>query len=979
MSTRASKVIYYFCWYFLIGGFLLPANGQSLDQTAKDSLFRLGQNFYKQVDIYQSKEKNITLIDQAIPAFKASEKWTYLANSYNWLALIHYYDENFEASLQATQEAMHIAEKHLEKNSDPYSAALNNLSTYYQEKGDYPRAIQLLLETIPIAKTLKEGPALISIYYQNIGTAYQELGDYDEAIYYLRQALDIRYQIPQVEDPDIAGVLSNIADCFKEKNQLDSARVLFNQSLAHCETLPHMGKYVQQIQLYNYQSLAAIHLQEAAPQLALPYLQKALTLQKEQSFLGDHKTYLILGELHLNNKAYPQAIKAFEQALNSSQRTYKDYEKHPEIARAYKALGDLHQQMRKQFKALVHYHQALQTLSIDSVQADPRQVPNSKQYMNPMMALDILHQKAQLLSSIKQETHELEISALKSALAHYQLAAVLIKSLRQRFLAEGSKNLLAAKVLAIYEGGIGVALHLYEILKDPVYLEQAFVFAEGNKALGLLESIAKTQAIGYGQIPDSLLDKERSLRLNKTFYDNRIKDALQKKEQPDSSKIALWEKEVFELREAHKALIRYFEEAFPQYHQLKYPNENIALAKLQEALGKQKNTALLEYFIGQEKSYVFCFLPNGLTVFDLDEVDLIFRDITQLRGLISQAPMSAELGKQFPLFCGAAHRLYQHLLQASLATIPTDIAQLILIPDDALNYLPFELLLSQLPKDTTLGFIPQNLHYLLNDFQLSYHYSARLWLDQMEQAPSEADRHFVAYAPSFGSERMAETRDCDSEELSDLACNQAEIEQISQLLNGAERKAHLATRAQFEAEARHFKIIHLATHACVNDEQPGQSQIFFADGELLSNEVYNLELQADLVVLSACNTGSGKLVKGEGVMSLTRGFIHAGSPSALMSLWSVDDCATADIMLAYYRGLHQYQDKASALQSAKIHYLQNCQDQLRAHPYYWSAFVQFGNTAPIDLSTKPAFLVYFAGLGLALLIALLGWQLRQKA
>ncbi|MEM9824896.1 MAG: CHAT domain-containing protein, partial [Bacteroidota bacterium] len=135
---------------------------------------------------------------------------------------------------------------------------------------------------------------------------------------------------------------------------------------------------------------------------------------------------------------------------------------------------------------------------------------------------------------------------------------------------------------------------------------------------------------------------------------------------------------------------------------------------------------------------------------------------------------------------------------------------------------------------------------------------------------------------------------------------------------------------------------------------------------------YNLQLNAELTVLSACNTGSGKLIKGEGVMSLARGFIHAGCPSVLMSLWSVDDCATSKIMLQFYQHITDGKSKDHALRLAKIDYLSTA-DRLHQHPYYWSAFVQVGNTAPL-IFKKPFRKLWLIPLIAGVLLAALRWR-----
>ena len=176
------------------------------------------------------------------------------------------------------------------------------------------------------------------------------------------------------------------------------------------------------------------------------------------------------------------------------------------------------------------------------------------------------------------------------------------------------------------------------------------------------------------------------------------------------------------------------------------------------------------------------------------------------------------------------------------------------------------------------------------------------------------------------------------------------MEAINELLKGEVYLKEAAQKAGFEKEAANYRIIHMATHACVDEANPLFNKIFLTDDYLSNADLYNTELNAELVVLSACNTGSGKLVKGEGVMSLARGFVQAGCASSIVTQWSVDDCTTSNIMIDFYKNILKGQSKDKALQQAKLTHLANA-DQIEMHPYYWAAFVQSGNAEAMTFST----------------------------
>ncbi|MCB0620683.1 MAG: CHAT domain-containing protein, partial [Saprospiraceae bacterium] len=188
--------------------------------------------------------------------------------------------------------------------------------------------------------------------------------------------------------------------------------------------------------------------------------------------------------------------------------------------------------------------------------------------------------------------------------------------------------------------------------------------------------------------------------------------------------------------------------------------------------------------------------------------------------------------------------------------------------------------------------------------------------------------------------------------LAPLAGNKQEVLDIAGLLGGDYFLDGQADRESFERSARQYQIVHLATHACVNSADPLYNQIFFSDDQYLYTfDIYNLNLNADLIVLSACETGLGKVVEGEGVMNLARGFAYAGCPSIVMSLWAVSDQASSTLMLEYYRRLLEGESKTAALQQAQLSYLQN-QIPSKMHPSYWAPFVQVGDPSAMRWDSK---------------------------
>ena len=176
-----------------------------------------------------------------------------------------------------------------------------------------------------------------------------------------------------------------------------------------------------------------------------------------------------------------------------------------------------------------------------------------------------------------------------------------------------------------------------------------------------------------------------------------------------------------------------------------------------------------------------------------------------------------------------------------------------------------------------------------------------------------------------------------------------------------------ANKDSFESIINDYSIIHLATHACVDEENPNFSRIYFKDTYLSNFDLTNMRIQANLAVLSACNTNVGPLMKGDGVSSISKGFILAGCPSILTSLWSVDDCSTSELMINFYRSLKKGNTKSASLRHAKIKYLSQADDS-NAHPYYWAPFQLSGDYKAILSGSPSIFSPWVLGSGFLILI-----------
>jgi CHAT domain-containing protein len=313
----------------------------------------------------------------------------------------------------------------------------------------------------------------------------------------------------------------------------------------------------------------------------------------------------------------------------------------------------------------------------------------------------------------------------------------------------------------------------------------------------------------------------------------------------------------------------------------------------------------------------------------------------------------------------AAKQLYHHLL----APVADKLTQsLIIVPDGVLGYIPFEALLIE---EVTDKYNYPTFPYLLNKHSISYTYSATL-LQEMQQRQhlQKPSKELLAMAP-FYAEGYSQTRDIISREVvldtvaasssifstnefSPLPNSGIEVETISSIWTGDYFLGNDATEILFNDMASYYQILHLATHGQADYRYGDYSFLAFSqlpdsiENELLYvRDIYNLQLNADLVVLSACDAGIGELKKGEGVISLARAFAYAGAKSMVTSLWKVNDASTKDLMINLHQNLKSGMTKDQAVQQAKLKYISDQSEKDLSHPYFWGSFIAIGDMSPL--------------------------------
>ncbi|MCB0686460.1 MAG: CHAT domain-containing protein, partial [Saprospiraceae bacterium] len=409
-------------------------------------------------------------------------------------------------------------------------------------------------------------------------------------------------------------------------------------------------------------------------------------------------------------------------------------------------------------------------------------------------------------------------------------------------------------------------------------------------------------------------------------------------------------------------------------YDLKYNAQPITIEQVQKKLTNYHGL-LIEYYLGQEHLYIFVISHTQEHLYRLNLSEEFQSTIDSFKTKLISNNDDPKTFQQ------SSNELYNILIKPFDNLLTNQ--KITIIPDGELGYIPFEIL-----AEDTNDVSSFDLPYLLKNHVISYAYSATYLEDQRAKEELKNDIKYIAFAPNFRGRNdqgtslkpdLLASRQVVRGSLSELKGATREVESLASNFQGRYFQNLEATETQFKKFAQDYDIIHLATHAIIDEVNPLNSRLLFTidgdtlnDGDLNAWELFNMNLHAKLSVLSACNTGFGKIQKGEGILSLGRAFAFAGCPSRLMSLWPAQDASTADIMIKFYEYLAEGMAKDEALRKAKLAYLKNAAE-FNMHPFYWAGFVLQGDpSAIINNSHIKYYLIGLSG------VILLGFFLNKR-
>jgi CHAT domain-containing protein len=727
--------------------------------------------------------------------------------------------------------------------------------------------------------------------YNRMGILQYETGNYTQASNYFKKAIDIT---PVSQKGFISNYKINIAHILVRMEDYEGAKKAFEELLPDEEYRNEInnGLAVLNIKTHDYKKavscLSRINYEESPRKIDLYYnYAEAMNGLLQQ----DSANYYIQKALAENikwNGSKKTSIHGLLLSLQADQLLNQ---------KQYNQEIDLLQQ------AIIQFHSSFNETEIYK---NPDQFTSAFSYIHLFNAL-IKKAKAfrQLYIEDKDEKN------LTASLDAYQSAFKLSAYVEKTYNSDEARLFLNNIKYSAHNEPIMLCIELYDLTGKKIYLEHAYQFDQQNKASILSLSIHESDIKNQSDETNTLLQQISSIKTNITRLSlkaNTVTDSAGLAH--ISTSIRDYEIELDKLQEKIKST--------PEWQQANIGGQIPSIKSLQKKLDNK--SAVISYHLSDNEMLALIITRNKLDYYKAPIDSNFFLNIEAFKQALHQTA-----GGQRYDGINASRQLFSALIKPLQPGL-TQTERLVIIPDDELHYLPFEALHDD------------NDSYLMQKYSVQYLYSTALFQSEKNYSRSSG---ILSFAP-FASNGYI---DSNGSSFCKLSASGDEIKD----LQGKSLIDTAATKENFIEQANHLPVIHLATHASVNNEDANRSFIAFYpsnnDYKLYAGEIYNMRLDStELVILSACETGTGKLIKGEGLMSLSRAFAYAGCKNIITSLWKAEDATTSFITKQLHTYLSKGFTKDKALRQAKLDLLKSTDinPQLKT-PNYWAHLVFVGN------------------------------------
>ena len=923
--------------YILILAFFIPSSGHAQEEIEEDTLIQ--QQIYDYGNIGLAFYQTNINLDSAEFYYKKALELAYSSSRYNI---------NFRVAIYHTL-----------------------LASLYRDIYNNGEALMHLNEAERILNRTDPTHYFFGYVYHNKGNIYRVQEDYYRTKEYYEYALDFYIRNGYQNMNEFAFVYSNYVELLLELKEYELAEEKFSMIDLNRLNVSPVVKF--RILTTN----GSLYSQMGKYDLAVKQFEQAEKNLKYQPTIKEYPRdilnyYYDVIEFYILYGDYDQALKKCDDAYIfieslDSRATISKIVYSTDIS--LRSAG-VHYQQGNLERALWIVNNSIKDLDVFIKNISIENSTNFKTNELSTALPDLYVLKSRILFEVYKRTHAFE-DLVKSYEA-YQKTIETLNHMKLAMSDENSRIFATSRILEVYNEAIYVGKLLHDLTGEFKYLEQSFVFAETSKSFALYSEIKDVEAMQFSDLPDNIKQREKRFMGEIQAYEELLyKEQISSS--PDSSNITFYKDALFHLEDDYGDLKQEIEQNYENYYELKYNPKFVTLSEVQDKLAYRD--ALIEYVLSDSLLITYVVDRKGINVFSQEIEPEFTNKCLEYYELLNNQNFSGGVRENYRRYVELGYEFHKILIEPCLEY--TDRKNFTIIPDGAITYIPFEGLVT---KETDTEYINyMKLPYLIKDFSVGYSHSSTLLFSERYKTKSPEDR-VLAFAPlyenSLYSTDTAQFRQMfeDSDYLFPLVGTIKEVQSINETVPSRVFINEKATEANFKKYASDYNVLHLAMHTIMRDDNPLLSMLVFTnvdtgdtieDNRLYAYEIYNMKLNAQMAVLSSCNSGLGKMQKGEGMMSLARGFIYAGCPSIIMTLWQVADKSSSELMTSFYKYLKRGKSKPEAMRLAKIDYLESA-DDLTSNPYFWSGFVVLGDGSPIYRKSGFAYwmivITVFAGL-----------------
>jgi CHAT domain-containing protein len=811
--------------------------------------------------------------------------------------------------------------------------------------------------------------------YHNKGNIYKVQNDLYRTKEYYEYALDFLIRNGYQNTNDFNFVYSNYVELLFELGEWELAEEKLSMiDLSGIQVSP-----VIEFRLHN--TKASLYSQLGKYELAAQHFEESLKMLKNPSTLREYTReilnyfYNLIG-FHMLYEEYDKALEECDNAFMFIETLDPHATKAKIISKSdisYRS-ATTHFRQGNLEKALWIVNNSIKELNTVLSRLSNEEPGKSRTSELATALPDLYVLKSRILFEQYQRSNEFE--DLFKTYQAYQKTIETLNYMKLAMSDEDSRVFATSQILEVYTEAVYIGKMLYDLTGERDYLEQSFRFAETSKSFALYSEIKDVEAMQFSDLPEDIKQREKRFMGEIQAYEELLyKEQI--KSDPDSTQVEFFKDILFHLKDDYDGLYKEIEENYPNYYELKYNPKFVSLEDVQDKLAYRD--ALIEFVLSDSLLITYVVDRKGINVFSQEIGPEFTEECMEYYILLNNQNFSGGVRENYRRYVTLGHKFYKTLIEPCLAY--TDRNNFTIVPDGAITYIPFEGLITQTTETEYINYL--NLPYLIKDFSIGYSHSATLLFSERYKSKSPEDR-VLAFAPMYENPLYgtdtAQFRQMmeDTDYLFPLVGTIKEVQSINETVPSRVFINEKATEANFKKHASDYNVLHLAMHTIMRDDNPLFSMLAFTnvdtgdsieDNKLYAYEIYNMKLNAAMAVLSSCNSGLGKMQKGEGMMSLARGFIYAGCPSIIMTLWQVADKSSSELMTSFYKYLKRGKSKQEAMRLAKIEYLESA-DDLTSNPYFWSGFVVLGDGSPIYKKSGVAYWMIVISIFAGILIVL---------